>query len=365
MKQALASLLVVLSLLSAAPADAEGYRMETVAAGLAWPWCIAFLPDGDYLLTLRGGDLLRVGPDGQLRTRYEGVPRPWVKSQGGLFDVLPDRDFATNAIVYLTYAHGDAAANATRAVRARLGATALEDVTPIFTVTPSKDTPVHYGGKLVQLDDGTLLMTTGDGFDYREAAQRLTSLLGKTVRFRPDGSIPADNPYVGRTDAEPAIWTLGHRNPQGLAVDGEGRVWEHEHGPQGGDELNLLHPGENYGWPVASFGIDYNGARITPFTEYPGMTAPRHHWTPSIATSGLAWYGGDAFPAWQGDLFLGALAAGGVRRVDLDGERVLGVSTVFPEIDGRVRDVRVGPDGFLYVLIDAEDGAVLRIRPAS
>ena len=365
MRRRLRSLLALL-LLVVGPVQAAEYRIETVAEGLAWPWCIAFLPDGDRLVTLRGGELLRLDPEGTITVRYAGVPEPWVRSQGGLFDVLPDPAFAANGLVYLSYAHGTPDANATRVVRARLGANRLEDVTPILTVTPTKDTPVHYGGKLAFLPDGTLLVTTGDGFDYREAAQRRTNLLGKTLRIRTDGSIPDDNPFAGDPAAEPAIWTLGHRNPQGLAVTADGTVWLHEHGPRGGDELNRLEPGLNYGWPVATFGLDYSGQRITPYTEYAGTEPPRFQWTPSIAPSGLAWYDGDAFPAWRGDLFLGALAAGGVRRVDLEDGRVVAEETVFPELaDQRIRDVRTGPDGALWVLTDAEQGAVLRIVPAA
>ncbi|MEE4384568.1 MAG: PQQ-dependent sugar dehydrogenase [Pseudomonadales bacterium] len=362
-RRLLSSLLLLL--LAVGPARAAEYRIETVAEGLAFPWCIAFLPDGDPLVTLRGGELLRLAGDGAVPVRYGGVPEPYVRSQGGLFDVLPDPAFAENRLVYLSYAHGTPEANATRVVRARLGADRLEDVTPILTVAPTKDTPVHYGGKLAFLPDGTLLVTTGDGFDYREAAQRRTSLLGKTLRIHTDGSIPEDNPFADDPAAEPALWTFGHRNPQGLAVGDDGTVWLHEHGPRGGDELNRLEPGTNYGWPVATFGLDYSGQRITPYTEYPGMEPPRFQWTPSIAPSGLAWYDGDAFPAWRGDLFLGALAAGGVRRVDLEDGEVVAEETVFPELEGRrIRDVRTGPDGALWVLVDAEDGAVLRIVPA-
>jgi glucose/arabinose dehydrogenase len=361
------ALLAAVAATTASPAlaeDAPGYRIEPLLENVAWPWDLAFLPDGGYLLTQRGGTLLRLDADGGIAAEIRGLPATYVESQGGLFDVQPDPDFADNGRIYLSYAHGVPGANATRVMAARLDGDALHDHEVLFTVTPTKDTPVHYGGKLALLDDGTLLLTTGDGFDYREAAQRLDSLMGKTIRIHTDGSIPDDNPFVDDPDAHDAIWTYGHRNPQGLAVTPAGDVWQHEHGPRGGDELNLLVPGDNYGWPVATHGVDYSGARISPYTEYPGMTEPLVHWTPSIATSGLAWYRGDAFPQWQGDLFLGALAAGEIRRIDLEGTEVVGQERVFPEIDERVRDIAVGPDGALYVLIDAEDGRVLRIRPA-
>ncbi|MEM9056051.1 MAG: PQQ-dependent sugar dehydrogenase [Pseudomonadota bacterium] len=335
------------------------YRLSEVVGGLSYPWCVAFLPDGGYLVTERPGTLKRV--DAGAARGIAGVPQVYAKSQGGLFDVLLDPDFASNLRVYLSYAHGTPDANALRIARATLGPEALTDVEVIFEAAPSKDTPVHYGGRLAFLPDGTLIATTGDGFDYREAAQRLDNLLGKTVRLNQDGSIPANNPFVGRAGARAEIWTWGHRNAQGLVVDAAtGTVYQHEHGPRGGDELNVLKAGDNYGWPVITWGIDYSGARISPFTERAGMRQPLTQWTPSIAPAGLTQYRGDAFPAWQGDLFVAALVERSVRRVRLRDGAVLEQELLFTELDERLRDVRTGPDGCLYLLTDSADGRLLK-----
>ncbi len=348
----------------ATQALAEGHRIVTVAEGLELPWGLAFLPGGDMLVTERPGRLRRVATDGTLSEPLAGVPEVFFRGQGGLLDVVLHPHFAANRLVYLSYAHGGPAANATRVARGRLGAEGLEEVEVIFTVTPTKRTPQHYGGAMAFLPDGTLLLTTGDGFDYREEAQNLTSLLGKTVRIADDGSIPADNPFVGRGDAAEAVWSYGHRNSQGLTVDpASGRVWQHEHGPRGGDELNLLRPGANYGWPAITYGMDYSGAYVSPFTELPGMEQPVEHWVPSIAPSGLTVYRGAAFPQWQGDLFLGALVDREVRRLRLTEGRVAEQEALFSELGERIRSVDVGPDGCLYLLTDDAQGRLLRVEP--
>ena len=360
------------ALLACGLASAEGnaqqpYRLVTVAEGLSHPWCLAFLPDGDLLVTERSG-ALRLVRDGALQSQpIDGVPPVYVRSQGGLFDVLPHPDFAANRLLYLSYAHGDARGNATRIARARLDGMALAELTPIFTVQPSKRPPMHYGGRMMFLPDGTLLLATGDGFVHREEAQRLDNLLGKVVRLNDDGSIPADNPFVGAAGRD-EIWTYGHRNPQGLAlapgVAGEpSTVYLHEHGPRGGDELNRLEPGRNYGWPLATFGIDYNGAVISPFSEYAGTEQPLLHWTPSIAPAGMAWYGGDLFPHWRGDLFVTSLVFNTIERIDLEDGRVVGQERLFEEIGERLRDIRVGPNGHLYILTDSRQGQIVRVDP--
>lgn len=362
---ALAALIVMLSLTATTSADAPDYKVETFAEGISFPWSMAFLPDGSYLLTERGGQLRRISEHGEVSEPIGGVPPVFARSQAGLFDVLPDPDFADNGLIYLSYAHGDRTANTPRVARARLDGNRLEDLEVIFSGTPMQRTAAHYGGRLAFLPDGTLLFTTGDGFNHREDAQRLDNTRGKTIRMNPDGSIPADNPFVGDAEALDSIWTYGHRNAQGLVVTPDGRVFQHEHGPQGGDELNRLEAGRNYGWPVITHGIDYTGARISPFTEYPGMEQPLVDWTPSTAPSGLTYYDGDAFPAWRGQLFVGALAERSVRRVALTADGAVDHGRVFEEeISSRVRDVRTGPNGFIYVLTDHADGKVLRIRPA-
>jgi len=361
MRHAAAGLAAFLFLL-ATPALAR-YELVTVAGPLSYPWGIAFLPGGELLVTERSGTLRRIGTDGTISAPLGGVPEVFFRGQGGLLDVALDPHFAENGLVYLSYAHGNAEANATQIARGRLAATGLEDLEVIFTVQPTKDTPQHYGGVLAFMRDGTLLVTTGDGFVYREAAQDRHSQLGKTIRINADGSMPADNPFAD-DPAAAAVWTWGHRNPQGLAVDpSTGTVYQHEHGPRGGDELNRLEPGRNYGWPAVTFGLDYTGARVSPYSELPGMEPPLKYWVPSIAPSGLAVYQGDAFPEWRGSLFVGALVDREVRRLTLENGAVTGEEPLFAELGERIRNVRVGPDDRLYLLTDSEQGRVIRVEP--
>jgi len=352
--------------MAAAPAGevpvAADVRAETVADGLRLPWGLAFLPEGGMLVTERPGALRRVSAEGEVSEPIGGVPEVVFGGQGGLLDVILHPDFVTNRLVYLSYSHGTLHDNATRVARGRLDADALVEVEVIFGAEPEKNTPQHYGGAMVWLGDGTLLLTTGDGFDHREQAQSLGSMMGKTIRIAEDGSIPPDNPFVGREGAAAAVWTYGHRNPQGLAVDpATGRVYQHEHGPRGGDELNLLTPGNNYGWPAATYGIDYSGAYVSPFRSLPGMTAPLLYWVPSIAPSGLAIYRGNRFPDWDGDLFVGALVDQDVRRVDMENGRPVGQERLISGEGERIRDVVMGPDGYLYALTDSEQGRILRL----
>lgn len=346
-------------------AVAGSLQVETVAAGLNFPWSVAFLPDGRWLVTERSGQLRVLDESGLRPEPVAGVPTVYAASQGGLFDVLPAQDFATSGRVYLSFAHGNPRANATRVVRATLVDNRLVDVTPIFTATPDKDTPVHYGGRMAWLPDGTLLVTLGEGFDYREAAQRLDSHLGTIVRINADGSTPADNPFVGQKGALDTIYTYGNRNVQGLVVDTRrGRVFAHEHGPRGGDEINVLEPGGNYGWPVATQGLDYSGAVISPYESRPGMIDALLVWTPSIAPSGMAIYDGPLFPGWQGDLLVSTLAERSLRRVELDAAgRVVGQHRLLEGRNERLRDVRIAPDGAIIVLTDSANGRVLRLTP--
>jgi len=354
--------LLPFALLLSAPVAAE--TVETIASGLHHPWSLAFLPDGRTLVTERSGRLSIIAK-GARPQAISGVPPVYVAGQGGLFDVVLHPRFAQNKLLYLSHSGGTPGANATRITRARLEGNALKDVRTIFEVSPTKDTPVHYGGRMAFLPDGTLVMTTGDGFDYREQAQRLGSGLGKIVRLNDDGTVPASNPFAGRAGAQGATFSYGHRNPQGLAVDPvTGWLWAHEHGPRGGDEVNNIVRGANYGWPVATLGRDYSGASISPFKRYKGMRDAAVVWVPSIAPSGLAVYRGALWPEWQGDLIVGALVNKEVRRIDLDAKgRVLGQGRIFPTISARIRDVRVAPDGAVWVTTDEDAGKVLRVTP--
>lgn len=341
-----------------------GYAVETIADGLAHPWSIAWLPDGRALVTERSGRLRVIAGGQLLEAPVDGAPEVVAESQGGLFEVLPDPGYSDNGWIYLSFAHGSPEANATRVIRARLDGMRLVDHEVLFTARPTKDTPVHYGGRMAFLADGTLLIGLGDGFDYREQAQQLGSHLGTIVRIRADGSVPADNPFIDSPSALPEIYSYGHRNIQGLLVDPEtGRIWQHEHGPRGGDEVNVIKAGANYGWPVATHGIDYSGARVSPFTSRPGMVDPVHVWTPSIAPAGMTLYRGALFPQWDGKLLVAALAARHARVLTLDAGRVIDDQIILDELGERLRDIRTGPDGAVWVLTDADPGKVLRILP--
>jgi aldose sugar dehydrogenase len=356
-----------------APA-ATGWRAVEVTGGLERPWAIAWLPDGSALLTEKAGRLRLLRDGGLAAAPLGGVPAVYAEGQGGLMDVALHPRFAENRLVYLTYSEGTREANRTRLARGRLAAdaTALENVEVIFTVGQSKNGGQHFGSRLLWLPDGTLLLSIGDGGNppvkygdglIREQAQNLATHFGKVLRLRDDGTPAPDNPFAGRADADLAVWSLGHRNIQGLARDpASGRLWATEHGARGGDELNLLAAGANYGWPRATHGREYTFLSITPHRELPGMADAAVVWVPSKAPSGLAFYTGERFAAWRGDLFSGALRGEAVWRIDLDDTgRVLGQETL--ELGERVRDVRQGPDGYLYVLTDEAKGRLLRLEP--
>ncbi len=353
-------LLAVLAFL--APVAAQPVAPTTLVEGLDHPWSLAFLPDGRMLVTERPGRLRQI-VDGRLDPApITGVPAVNAAGQGGLFEVLPAPDFADSGGLYLSYAHGDARGNTTRLARARLQGGALVDLEVLFEAQPPRATAVHYGGRMAWLPGGTLLLALGDGFDYRERAQALDDHLGSIVRLRADGGVPDDNPFVGRPDARPEIFSYGHRNVQGIVVAGN-TAYAHEHGPRGGDELNRLLPGRNYGWPITSLGLDYSGAKVTPFADYPGIVAPLLHWTPSIAPAGLAWYDDARHPAWQGSLFVAALAERSLRRLWFAADGSLQQEVLLRDLDERLRDVRVGPDGALYLLTDSAKGRLLRLAP--
>ncbi len=338
------------------PVATDNYRTEVVASGLNQPWAAAHLPNGDILITERGGALRVVRGGKLLDEPVNNVPEVYFAGQGGLLDVLIDTDFSSNKIIYLSFAHGTSAANATRLISAQLNTLgesySLENVTPIFTASPLKRAPQHYSGRIEQLKDKTLLLTVGDGFDYREHAQKLESHLGKIVRINRDGSAPLDNPFINHKRAKPEIWSYGHRNHQAIALIGDA-VYQNEHGPQGGDEVNLITPGSNYGWPIATIGRDYNGARISPFTSYPNTQAPLVDWTPSIAPSSMAFY--------RGRLYVTALAEQSIRALSVEADAVKDLGKVFTGIEGRLRDISVGIDDTLYVLSDGDQAELIKI----
>jgi glucose/arabinose dehydrogenase len=352
------SLLFTTTMCVAVAACASEYQVETWAEDLDLPWSIAFLPDGTALVTELGGRLRRINASGHPGPPVDNVPEVYFSGQGGLFDVVLHPDFSRNQLVYLSYAEGGKKDNGTAIARGRLDGNTLEDVEIVFRNFTRKDTPVHYGGRMAFLPDGTLLLTTGDGFDYREAAQDVDSGLGKVLRMNDDGTPAPGNPFPG----SPYVYSYGHRNPQGLAVSRSGVVWLHEHGPRGGDELNRIEPGLNYGWPAITFGVDYSGAVISPHTARDGMEQPAHYWVPSIAPSGLAIYEADCFPDWQGDFFVGALVDREVRRLELSAGNVLDEQPVFSEVSARIRDVRTGPAGELYILTP---DSVVRVVPVT
>ena len=344
------------------------FTLTELAMGLDAPWSVMPLPDGGAVITEKSGGILRVSPDGSV-AEVSGGPTPYYvdsgNSQAGLFDIVPARDFASTGNVFISSSYGTAEANGTALYTARLDGVTLEGLTEIFRSTP-KDTNAHYGAKIVALPDGTVALSTGDGFVYRELAQSPDNTMGKVIRVNADGSIPADNPFGN------AVWSLGHRNVQGLALDpSTGELWEHEHGPRGGDELNLIKRGANYGWPVVTTGTDYNGLRISPFESADGFAPFVHDWVPSVAPSGLVIYRGALFPEWQGDALVGALAGKSLRRVDLENGQSAGEEIILADLGVRIRDVREAPDGSVWVLTNetSEDGfpagRLLRLAPDS
>jgi len=337
--------------------------VETVAGGLEHPWGLAFLPDGRMLVTERPGRLRAVSKEGMLSEPLAGVPELAASGQGGLLDVALDPDFASNRLVYLSYAEPGAGGASTAVARGRLEGDALEDVQVIFRQQPKVSGGNHFGSRLVFGRDGTLFVTLGERFKF-EPAQDLSNHLGTIVRINADGSVPDDNPFVGRADARPEIWSYGHRNVQGADLHPEtGRLWSLEFGPRGGDELNIPEPGRNYGWPLVSWGRHYNGVDIPDPPTRPDLAPSIYHWDPAISPSGMAFYTGDVLPGWKGNLLIGGLSSRALVRLTLDGERVTGEERI--PMGARIRNVRQGPDGAVYLLTDQDDGAILRLTPAA
>jgi glucose/arabinose dehydrogenase len=347
------------------PGSLEGVvRAETYATGLVHPWALAFMPDGRLLVTERPGRLRIVGTDGTLSAPLTGVPTVSAVGQGGLLDVALDPAFTTNRLVYLSFAEPDGDLVGTAVARGTLGASGLENVTVIYRQRPKVKGNGHFGSRLVFAGDGTLFITQGDRQNYRDRAQDLRQGLGKFMRINADGTVPPDNPFVGRDDAQPEIWSYGHRNGQAAALDPvTGQLWTVEHGARGGDELNHPEKGKNYGWPVITYGRDYSGASIGEGTAKAGMEQPVYYWDPVIAPSGMTFYTGDAIPGWKGSILIGSLTPGALVRVELREGGVVKEERYLGDLRERIRDVQQGPDGFVYVVTDNPNGRVLRVRP--
>lgn len=368
--------LAVVALLSAPWAQAETLeypsekgtlQVTTLIEGLKNPWGMAFLPDDQgLLLTERSGQLRIANLDGQLSEPLAGVPEVYANSQGGLLDVVVSPDFAKDRMVYLSYAEaGEQARAGTTVGRGTLSAdlSRLDNFEVIFRQQPKLSTGAHFGSRLVFDREGYLFIALGEN-NQRSASQDLDKLQGKVVRLYPDGRIPEDNPFVGQADARPEIWSYGHRNQQGAALNPwSGQLWTHEHGPRGGDEINIPQAGKNYGWPLATHGINYSMMAIPEAQgeAVEGTEPPHHVWAKSPAISGMAFYNAERYPLWQHNLFIGALAGQALIRLELDGDRVVREERLLEDLDVRVRDVRLGPDGYLYLLTDASNGQLLRV----
>jgi glucose/arabinose dehydrogenase len=342
--------------------------VETVARGLGNPWSLAFLPDGRMLVTERPGRLRIVSAEGKISEPIKNMPRIAARGQGGLLDVALDPNLARNNLVYLSFAEdrGDGRAG-TSVLRARLdeAGMTLTDSQVIFRQEPAYTGGNHFGSRLVFDRSGNLFVTLGERFDLRDQAQNPANLLGKIAHIRPEGGPAPDNPFLNRAGTRPEIWSIGHRNVQGAALHpATGELWTAEHGARGGDEINIPRKGKNYGWPVITYGVDYSGVKIGEGTKKAGMEQPIYYWDPSIAPSGMAFYTGDKFPAWRGSILVGALAGQLLSRLETSGDKITGEERMLHQLGERIRDVRQGPDGYVYLLTDSRQGRILRIRPA-
>ena len=356
------SLLLMLVIGLAGPLHAD-YQSQVLAENIDHPWSMVQIGERQGLVATRAGQLMTLDLDSGETEPVTGGPATYVESQGGYFDLLLHPQFSVNQRVYLALADGGPEANGTAIYMGTLRDRAIEGMQRIFRVSPNKDTPAHYGGKLAWTPEGDLLLTTGDGFEYREQAQNLQGQLGKVLRMTENGEPAPGNPFAESGD--PYIYSFGHRNPQGLAVDPVTQnIWMHEHGPRGGDELNLISMGANYGWPATSFGINYSGARISPLTSYEGISPPALYFTPSIGPSHLLIYQGAMFPEWQGDLFISTLVDQDVKRIEVDGPTASLAESLFSEFNVRIRAVTTDDQGALYLLTDDVAGAIIKIsRP--
>jgi aldose sugar dehydrogenase len=351
--------------LAAQTFESEHYRLRvvTVAEGLVKPWSLAWLPDGRMLVTERPGRLRLVSKNGALSAPIQGLPEIFVAGQGGMLDVLVDPGFAENRTLYFSFAEPAVNGAGTAVARATLSEGRLENVKILFRQLPKTTSGIHFGSRLAMRGDGTLFITIGER-GQRELAQDPEVNRGQVVRVDRDGRIPADNPFVGRAGYKPEIWSYGHRNPQGAAIQPEtGDLWIHEHGARGGDEINIPKRGGNHGWPIVAYGKHYSGAKIGIGQSAPGLEQPIHYWDPSIAPSGMAFYTGNVFPKWGGNLLVGALKFRMVVRLTLRGDRVIKQEPLLADLGERIRDVRQGPDGYVYLLTDSNDGRILRLEP--
>ena len=347
-------------------AEKHAFRLTTVVTGLENPWSVAFLPDGRLLITERAGRLRLVGSDFRLDPQpIGGLPESLERGQGGLLDVALHPQYAQNGWIYWAYNAPGPGGWGTAMARGKLQGHRMTSVQVLFSMHPKTRSNQHFGGRIVFDKAGMVYLTLGDRGD-KDRAQRLDDHAGSVIRLHDDGRVPADNPFVNRAGALPEKWTLGNRNMQGAALHPQtGEVWTHEHGPQGGDEINVMRPGLNYGWPVITYGVNYGlGTRIGEGQAKPGMVQPLHKWVPSVAPSGMAFVSGSQFPQWQGDLLVGALRGQLLVRLVLDGEKVLREERLLQGRAGRIRDVRMGPNGLIYLLSDGPDGALMRLEPA-
>jgi len=346
-------------------ADSDQFLLEVVAKGLVHPWSMVFLPDGRMLVSERTGQLRVVTQQGNISASISGVPEVYARGQGGLLGLALDPHFTKNRKIYFSFSEPEKDLSGTAVASAELTESGLQHVKVIFRQHPKVKGSAHYGSRLVFAPDGTLFITMGDRLDYSEQAQSLSDHLGKVVRINTDGSTPSDNPFVRTEGAQPEIWSYGHRNMQGAALNPvTGVLWTQEHGPRGGDEINIDKAGKNYGWPHACYGSHYSGIDIPDDHASRGFEEPTYYWTPSIAPSGMVFYTGAAFPQWQHTLFVGALGGEQLVRLELDGDKVVREEKLLTNLGTRIRDVVQGPDGFLYLLTDEENGHLLRLVPS-
>ncbi|MEC9414003.1 MAG: PQQ-dependent sugar dehydrogenase [Pseudomonadota bacterium] len=332
------------------------YKIEEIEGEFNYPWSSVFLPNGDFLITEMPGKIKLINGESKEVTDIKGVPNVLFRGQGGLSDIILHPNYEENKKIYLSFSYGDKRNNTLRVISAQLENDQLSNQKLIFDATPYRKTSNHYGARLLFLNDNSLIITSGDGFNYRELAQELDNHYGKIIRVMDDGSIPGDNPFLEKKNALPEIWTYGHRNQQGLALDKVNNIlYSHEHGPRGGDEINIIEPGKNYGWPAITYGIDYNGSIISPFTEKEGLEQPLKYWVPSIGPLDMVFYDGEVFPELKGNLLICSAVPGDIRKISLDGSNVR-EDIIFKEIKGRVRSIKSSSKGNLLILTDGPKG---------